>query len=179
MMKQVLAAPTRTVIQIVLVEWSKKSRGGPLATQRNRVPLASALQARGFDASEALWIETQNWSEPDFTRPRRVVRGSQSGEFSLFQLSNLAIAHMENTTRIAGALCLGAPYPRRYIPVRYELQAGQFAKLRWNARTVDSDGLWSYHLIALNIARVVGEVAPDIFTSRPPDYEFESLRMLR
>lgn len=165
----------RTLIQIVSVTWSKRSRGGPLATRRNRVPLALPFECAGFDTSELMWIEERDASEPGFDLSRRTCRPSKGGDF---HLSGLVIRHLQDATAIAGTPRLGTP--TRYVPVRYDLQDGQSARLRWNGRLIDFDnGTWSYELISLNIARITGEVAPDVLTARLPDFSFESLALLR
>lgn len=165
----------RTIIQIVRVTWSKRSRGGPLATRRNSVPVALPFRCAGFDVSESMWIEQQNWDEPSFSASRYTWRSSQSRDF---HFHGLVLRHLADVTIIAGTPRLGAP--ERYAPVRYDLRDGQVARLRWNGRLLDFDmGTWSYELISLNVARITGEVPPDVFTSRPPNFSFQSLARLR
>ena len=173
-MKRQSPSATRTLVQVVRVEWSNASRGGPLATPRNRVPAVLPFEASNFDVSQSVWIEQQDWGEPDFACPRRVVRLSQGGEFSLFYRSNLATSHGEDATRVAGALQVGER--SRHISVRYDLLAGQITRLKWNGR---SGRPWRYYLVTLNVARVEGDVERDIFTARPPNFSFESLARLR
>lgn len=169
------AGTPRTLIQVVSVTWSKRSRGGPLAAVRNRVPLALPFECAGFDTSEPMWIEERDASEPGFELSRRTRRPSKGGDF---HLSGLVLRHLQDATTIMGTPRLGAP--ERCAPLRYDLRAGQSARLRWNGRLLDFDnGTWSYELISFNIARITGEVTPDVLTARLPDFSFESLALLR
>jgi hypothetical protein len=167
----------RTVIQVVSVRWSKRARGGALATARNRVPLALPLDLRGFDASEDIWIERYSWGEPDFACPQRMVLAPKAG---VFHGNRLVLTHAQQQTTVVVKWSSFHGAPRRFSSTRFELGENQWARVRWNERHVDFDfGFWGYSLETFNIARVCGEPAPSLFTATAPTLTFESLAPLR
>ena len=177
-MKPKQAAPQpRTLVQIVRVAWGKDARGGSAAALRSRAPSVFAFDAASFDMSEVVWIEQHGCYPLGPAATSRFTSGSG------FHFQALALRHLGHETSLALAWNWECGAPERHFSARIGLREGEWARLRWNGRDGGTagggDGAWSYQLVTLNVARVRGDFAPDIFTATEPTRTFESLAILR
>ena len=167
------------IIQRITVEWTKLSRGGDAATQRNAVPKAIALpqlacvsgkcfihdvhfrESGGFRCSESL-------SESDIQRRVHLA--------PLF----LDVKRDQVETRFIWSWheC-GAP--ERVSGSMFRLSSGQWGRFICNGRfgaQTESGNEWRYHKTVFNVA--FGESFPgDLFTNTKPTKTESRLAALR
>jgi hypothetical protein len=170
------------ILQDVQIRWTKASRAGERASQRNRVPrvypvpgvspTGSGLQVvhHGIVADEA-----------DGFRPVHevVVEAWPDGRMHRVPGLALRISAIAITGTFAWEFSCGAPErsrePRQVLAVR----PGTWGRATWNGRYTTMQGLdqWKYHERVLNIA-LFEELPADPFAGEPAKL-FESLADLR
>ncbi len=138
--------------QWVRTSWTKRSRGGQAATQRNAAPIAFPLRNTSTPGTHTIWMREEHAFNPEshFT-PEPPSNGN-------------VLPTVDDGLRVhLVASACGMPRRRGPAPVVH-LRHGQW--LRWVIRLVDSrTGEWSYRLDTLNLA--YGPVVADVFLGEP------------
>ena len=165
------------IIQKVKVEWTKASRGGSGAEERNKVPEAFRLpievvQVRDFIFHTVGCLESNAFAcEADF---ETVVAPDRPDTLPLkIQWS----AGVVETRFIWSKNECGAP--RRNSHSLFQLQPGQWGRFICNGRfSKDWDiSEWTYHKTVFNVA-YVSEYDRDLFCHVSPNFEAKRLARL-
>ncbi len=168
------------LVQVIKVEWTKSSRGGQGARDRNSVPSALAIPdvLLGRWTREIL-VNTTHWSEANaFAHPnRRESERLPANKVLRIDPVSIALGDPE--------LAIGLDHETllvRFVPVRREivLMRGDWARVVFNARyaCIDS-GNWWYEQVTVN-AGLFGERPPDsVFVETRPTTVFRHLSRLR
>ena len=144
------------VVQWVRTSWTKRSRGGAAAAQRNAAPAGFVLPCR----VEASFLHKVVMREQDDFAPVS----------SLGPVGDAPVQLREGDGRLRVmprvSPLSGLP-PRRRRPPALRLAPGQWVRWRLNYRFSSAAGMqdWSYWLDTFNIA--YGPVAEDMFLARP------------
>ncbi|MGC4833542.1 hypothetical protein ACLQ3D_03475 [Micromonospora vinacea] len=142
------------VVQWVRTSWTKQSRGGPPAAQRNAAPVALALPAEAAPlVHEVLQDESDEFRPHSTTQLALPVDGVQ-------------LSHVDGRLRVQlDASPWGMPQRHRRPPAVL-LKPGEWVRWQINYRFVGScGGDWSYRLDTLNVAH--GQVSVDRFLGEP------------
>lgn len=152
------------VAQWVRTEWTKKSRGGAEAAQRNAAPAGFALPS-----TRAPLLHTVVMTEEDGFEPRETL------EYRVPRREHVYLVEGDGRllVRLIARSC-GAPM-RRYRPQAVWIQRGEWVRWQINYR-FGGESEWSYRLETLNIA--YGDVRSDVFLGTPHRFvdEREHLR---
>jgi len=151
------------VAQRVRTTWTKRSRGGPLAATRNRVPIAFPLPA-GAQLHEVRVDESTGFE------PRSEVR--PWGE-----LDGVRLRETDDGLLVLVTPSLWASPRRKWQPSPIRLERGEWLRWQINLRfgaTSSRGSEWSYRLETLNLAYG----GPADFTGEP-DRSMIELRDLK
>ncbi len=157
----------KILIQKVIVEWTKKSRGAPLANKRNLIPEIFQIPIESVMLKDNQYIKYELVFDErdDFLKKEKynieVIK-------ELIVEENIRIYKKEN--RIGISYChvpsiSGGPERKHNCSEKqlFELQVGHWRMVRYNGRYADWDtGEWSYHKAVFNIACAC-ETHKDIF----------------
>ncbi len=164
------------VIQHVACVWTKRSRGGEGARQRNSVPTAVDLPE--FKGDLPYLLHTVNFFESGWSKPNHSVKSST--EFSDLHLNDLILIHESDSVTVrfmrdgANAACPN-PYPHKDV---FSLRRGDWGRIVYNGRYVDFDsGAWRYKLTTYNIGNF-DRFSTDVFRLTSPSSQFEELARL-
>lgn len=127
--------------QRVRTTWTKRSRGGPAASVRNRVPIAFALP------SEA-GLHEVNIDESTGFEPRFAVR-------PLAELDDVRLREVDGGLSVLVIPSLWGVPRRAWRPPPVRLAPGEWLRWQVNQRfgsTCSSGIAWSYRLETLNLA---------------------------
>lgn|SRR5579875_1246460 len=141
------------VAQWVSTEWTKKSRGGAEAAQRNAASAGFALPSTRAPLLHTVVMTEDDGFEPRETLEYRVPRR---------EYVHLVEGDGRLLVRLIARSC-GAP-TRRYRPQAVWIQRGEWARWQINYR-FGGESEWSYRLDTLNIA--YGDVSSGIFLGTP------------
>jgi hypothetical protein len=170
------------VIQCLVTVWTKKSRGGPLASQRNATPEALPLTAGLSTAvGECLVHEVRFDESHGFQPEERWMEESQLAKA-------LSHTHLESSVRfqkVAEGLAVGFKWPgdaglpeRRSLKRVFLLKPGEWGRLVYNGRFVVHDiGDWYYEKKVINISNGLS-LEPTLFLSTEPAHSSSMLAEL-
>ncbi|EFL19591.1 hypothetical protein [Streptomyces sp. C] len=147
---------TGTVVQWVRTSWTKRSRGGPAATLRNRAPTAFPLPPRTPPLVHRVLMH-----EADGFRPRSETHEGPPPDVLLQEHDGL-LRVLPTVTPFG--------MPRRWRrPPAVRLAPGEWVRWQINHRFANPcDGDWAYRLDTLNIAH--GPAPSNLFLGPPPHY---------
>ncbi|WP_204300111.1 hypothetical protein [Actinoplanes campanulatus] len=148
------------VVQRVLTEWTKRSRGAPGAVRRNAVPEAFPLppgsvfhQVTAYEQDDFTPVPTVD----DIVPARAGVRLGHSPD------------GLVTVTGVTDVWCQCVMvFPRRPERVVLELPPGTWGRWRLNFRLWEEDSDWRYQKWVLNIANLPGPAPTDLFLAEPP-----------
>lgn len=146
------------VVQHVQMWWTKQSRGGPAAVQRNRVPAAYPLTGEHLAA-----VHLVVHHESAGFDPRAETRGFTSdGQGKRLRYAEVALDRDGDQLRVSlQPSAFGMPRRHRRPPAA-RLAAGQWLRWQINYRFVTvNGGEWHYRLDTFNVA--FGIKAADLF----------------
>jgi hypothetical protein len=142
--------PDPALIQIIRTVWTKTSRGGVLASQRNAVPNALPFAASfSHNQPQDIWVQRVRFSETNgFTEP---TSGDSSfvdeisilleGVLVLRTGSSLSVSLDLDPAHFTGAPArTGRLYGRR--PPSFSLLPGEWGRVSYNARHIEDEGWW-------------------------------------
>lgn len=161
----------KVVVQEIKVTWSKDSRGGSRAMQRNNIALTLALPL--FKVSNPYWfvLEHQiNFDEiNEFTNPRESV--SSYKICATFHHRHLDVIFEEKQAQVVWAheVLGGAVYVPIGKPI-FALQVGEWGQVMYNYRNAHN----GYEKRILNLG-LFDQVSPDTFTNHSPAYTFHKI----
>jgi hypothetical protein len=141
------------VAQWVRTEWTKKSRGGAEAAQRNAAPAGFPLPVTRPPLVHTVVMTEENGFQPQETLEHRIPRREY---VHLIEADGRLLARPI-------ARHLGAP-ERRYRPQAVWIPRGEWVRWQINYR-FGGESEWRYSLDTLNIA--YGDVSSDIFLGTP------------
>lgn len=172
------------LIQRIECHWSKASRGGPEAAQRNAVPEAvkvpvqalrktppGLLVEHGVDYSERRGFDapSERITEEPFGRLKIgcvLIEPDSEGAWVVF----------EYDTGRAGA-------PFRYSPpggrpaTRFTLGPGQWGRVRYNGRFSHEEGGWTYGKFVFNVG-MFPALSADVFLHSEPAHTVDQTALL-
>lgn len=159
-----LNLPDRTILQLLLTVWTKSSRGGQLASQRNGTPEGWTVPSSMIDLKAPAAVQV-TFNEPTFTpivtqvEPRRLPWHSIP-------------FHLE---RDGQAVTISHANSR----FRCELVPQTWARLVWNERHTGYDtGNWWYSKAVLNVGFEL-TLDTEVFRTSVPTFEHRELKYLR
>ena len=171
-------------VQTIHVNWTKNSRGGDLATLRNRIPRAFPLRIPA-DFPDLVW-HTIKFAETDrFENPHTesVVSDSSDDQFGC---SNISIDHSDDSAVLTYRYRDGAP-PRQFydktgtsVSPSHAIEIGinQWAAIEYNGRHTTRDGMWWYEHVIVNVA-VAATLDHRAFLANTPIERYTQLASLR
>lgn len=144
------------IVQWVHTSWTKRSRGGAMASRRNSTPVGFRLPA-----VQAPFVHEVSMAEQDGFQPRPETheRLGRAREAALI-LRETDLLRVQLTVTPFGM-------PRRWRrPPAVRLRYGEWLRWQINYRFAGTgDGEWTYRLETLNVA--YGLVPADIFLGAP------------
>ncbi len=155
-------------VQVVLVRWTKKSRGAPAAAFRNSLPEAAVFPttAEHRPDSRLLWHDVVFAEEQDF-RPREAFR-SYAAHHKNYNALEIVVGETGAEFILKGRQRLAVP-PRTYARAVFN-----FAEIKpW-----DHDLLKIYHKVSVNLIVDI-KPTPEMFVERAPDIQLRALVNLR
>lgn len=171
-------------VQTITTTWTKKARGGPLATLRNRVPKRFALQL--LEGSSSLIWHAIRFSEDNrFQIPSAETVSESCGDNS-FGCRNVEVTFTETSATLLYRYQTGAPaiqfFDSHGTPVPPEhginIHSGRWASVEYNARYTDLySGNWWYEHVTVNVA-VGPSISDNIFLANEPVGRFAQLARL-
>jgi hypothetical protein len=178
-----------TVVQALLISWSKASRGGDPARKRNATPEAIPLPAESASGQgPSLLIHRAVFSEPDFSATGQAVEVRPG--FTAFRFDCVEILPVEQGLQVAYQYHHGAGAPRRLmhevtsnlVPLRKEaflLRPGEWGRVAYNGRFSDvDDGSWWCERRVVNVG-LLEDPPPDVFVRSSPSQVYSQLAKLR
>ncbi len=168
------------LVQMIKVEWSKSSRGGQGARNRNSVPSALTIpdDLLGRWRGEIL-VDSSYWNEAnDFARPNR-RESERLPPDKVLRIGSVSIAlRAEGSDVVRGPETLAI----RFIPLSREIFMcrREWARVVFNSRfsCIDS-GNWWYEQVIVNAGLFDGRPASSVFVESRPAWEFRRLTRLR
>ncbi|RYX84548.1 hypothetical protein EON83_09360 [bacterium] len=169
-------------VQIIHTTWTKKSRGAPLSTPRNAVPLALRLEdfpddflvVHRFDYSESADFQTPTPKHQKFEFTDDL--NFKYGSFTLCWEGQTATTKFHPLDYSVGAPGIKSPDPRIG---HFAIEANQWIRLRWQGRFSDFDeGSWWYEHTCINVAHFTITPQPHIFLQTEPARQFTHLPQL-
>jgi hypothetical protein len=161
------------IIQKIQTGWSKKSRGGKMATERNAVPEALAIPMEklkdpidGLIEHSISYYEWQGFSSPQHSSLTQ--EAAEKVRFDCLVIEPLG-AELKVIFEYDGKY---AGMPVRYTPpggkpsTRMHLQPGQWGRVLYNGRFAVEEGWW-YDKKVFNIG-LFEKLEEDLFTSSQP-----------
>jgi hypothetical protein len=162
------------LIQNIHTSWSKKSRGGKLAIERNAVPDALAIpvgqlkkSVKGLIEHSASYYESHGFSSPHHASLTQESAGR-------LRLHGLVIEPVGAQLKVTLEYDSGrAGMPLRYAPLggipstRMHLQSGQWGRVLYNGRFTHDEADWWYEKQVFNIG-LVEKLKEDIFIATQP-----------
>ncbi len=174
---------TSLCVQIIHTYWTKKSRGGELATPRNAVPLAFPPEDL---QSGYLTVQTMSYGERDAFQTPLINRKKLEldsnlhfkwGSFAIHWDGQLATTEFHHSGWEAPVIKSPNPQIGHFI-----VGSGEWVRLRWQSRFSDAwDGQsnWWYEHTCINVARFDGNENPNVFLQSEPIRQFVHLPHLR
>lgn len=182
------------VIQSICISWTKKARGGVLATARNKVPRVfqipllpdTHIAQQSYILHHLLWSETN-----DFTKPVRdqvdvnVIQGPIKQQcIGIYPTDHTLKIGFEGPYLLESEQkiffeyrCLGAPM--RTVPlVIFELAKEEWGQIQYNGRhSPGYQSTWTYEKWIFNIG-FFSEFSGAKFIENPPQHNYSSLMEL-
>ncbi|GGN75141.1 hypothetical protein GCM10010112_46090 [Actinoplanes lobatus] len=148
------------VVQRVLTEWTKRSRGAPGAVRRNAVPEAFPLPPA------VVFHQVTAYEKDDFTPASTAddIIPVRSG----IRLSHSPDGHLTVTSATDVWCRCVMVFPRRPERVVLDLPPGTWGRWRLNFRLWEEDSDWRYQKWVLNIADLPGPAPTGLFLATPP-----------
>lgn len=171
-------------VQTITTTWTKKARGGPLATLRNRVPKQFVLQLLG-ESSPLTWHVIRFSEDNEFRMPSAETV-SESCDDSSFGCHNIEVTFTETSATLLYRYQTGAPaiqfFDRHGTPVppehRINIPSHRWASVEYNARYTDLySGNWWYEHVTVNVA-VGPSISDNVFLANKPIERFTQLTRL-
>ena len=161
------------IIQHIVTEWSKASRGGDAAGRRNRTP--STIKLPSIPAGVDVAVHRVDY--------RAVNEFAAAAKLSTddrlpISVGCLRIKSLGDCLLISfrySYTCGGAP-ERGWIRKDIRLLPGQWSQVEYNGRFRYSSGEWYYKHTVINIA-IVDVAAPKIFTHTRPHLRFSAMAL--
>lgn len=161
------------VVQRVLTEWTKRSRGAPGAVRRNAVAEAFPLpSARG---AGDLWVHQVTAREQDDFAVRETAGAGAAGVWVEVMGTEAVV------TGLAGAWCQCCTvFPPRPERVVLRLAPGQWGRWRVNFRFWDGfeGSEWRYQKWVVNVGHLRRPPAAELFRATGPDVVADDLVQL-
>ncbi len=157
------------VVQIITVEWTKKSRGAPQSATRNSIP--ESLPIIGYSPADNA-IQTITFTEfNSFKSPRNIWRNDLND--SQFREHGLSF---EKDGADLNLGYWGSPFrvSRQSVKILGTLKHNSYFRICTNGRIAWED-TWAYRKAVYNIAYTKHIPASDLFTKREPKEEINEL----
>lgn len=156
--------------QSIVTEWTKASRGAPLATLRNSVPDAwpvDPFPPLSLDDKVLLLTDDIEFHENNAFRNPNTKRDLTQPTKPLIESPGVDLLYRDETLQVRFHYTFSLGAPPRHTPENktlFTLQAGQWGQLVFNARYGGT--LWIYRKWAVNIALMDDGTKPP-FESEP------------
>jgi len=172
------------IVQRIVTQWTKASRGAAGARRRNAVPEAFELtvvvkpaeaicyhhmvtccESRNFDPQHTVF-----WSEAVTPLPPHM--GTRCG---------LRLSYVDQSLEVeaTGGMSPWLINPKSQLRNSFRLRQGQQGRARWNYRLVGADtGNWYYEKTVFNIAFIT-DLARDCFVRQQPHFFVDRMALLR
>ena len=145
-------------VQIISADWGKGGRHGCLATLRSRIPFALPTSPRAVGRTPATclveriaFVERDDFQVPH-RQPLAEVRIRMLGGPFYPVDENVLVRIADDLLHIDLPWFNGAPLRRQRIDLFTLATGNSWGRVRYNYRSSDSDGNWSYRQRAINIA---------------------------
>jgi hypothetical protein len=164
------------VIQRLMTDWTKRSRGGSEATARNAVPQALILPAYVGKSEavihEARFLETDAFRCRDELTEIELNVSWQIGAMTLCRQHDSIVVQFAYRMDTAGA-------PERWSRNAFALRPGKWGRLLYNGRfSGRSEGEWWYRQDVFNIA-CTDLMDRRVFIDTTPNYTVSEMARLR
>lgn len=156
------------LVQCIVTEWTKASRGAPRAAKRNAVPEALPFATTGFDdkfftvvQQLVKYIEYNNFEESiEYSTPEiEIVNHVKSVLYSVVEDELSISIHKVDPPNLTGK--------SRKL---FSLSNDQWGKVIYNGRSTHCDGEWKYEKVVVNIGSFMHPPPEDVFISSAPTY---------
>lgn len=163
------------VVQRVLTEWTKQSRGAPGAVRRNAV--AEAFPLRPAGNAEVLLHRVVAREETGFAVQQRTPESYDLPQTGPLILDGPAGVRLEKSngqlvvTGVTDVWCqCFTVFPPRSTGTVLRLEVGQWGRWRLNFRLWEDDGRseWMYQKWVVNVAYLPGPPPADLFRTTAP-----------
>ncbi len=171
-------------VQTIHINWTKNSRGGELATLRNRVPRAFPLHIPD-DFPTLVWHTLKFAENNRFEAPHTEAIDTESSD-DRFGCSNISIDLTNDSAVLTYRYRDGAP-PRQFfdktganVSPSHSITVGmnQWATIEYNGRHSTRDGMWWYEHVIVNVA-VATSLDHRAFLANMPIERYTQLASLR
>lgn len=164
------------VLQRLMTEWTKRSRGGSGAAVRNAVPqslLLPPLAVKGDTVvHEARFLENDSFRCRDELKEVDLGVSWQLGAMTLFRQCDQVVVKFAYMMATTGA-------PERLSHEAFTLQPGEWGRLLYNGRFSSwDDGEWWYRKDVFNVA-YAESLDRRIFLDTTPNYTVSEMARLR
>jgi hypothetical protein len=172
------------IIQRISINWSKKSRGGSLASERNAVPEALAIPVENLKKPIDGLIEhdVSYYERHGFSMPWRSELTQESA--GRLRLGCLVIEPIGSGLQVTFEYDSGcAGMPPRHAPLggipstRMQLQPGQWGRMLYNGRFTHGESDWWYEKWVFNIG-LFEKLEEDVFVAKQPAQVISQMAML-
>jgi hypothetical protein len=163
-----------TVIQVINVEWTKKSRGAPGSVKRNSLPEEMLVMSKENHWSDnSILINKYFFSEFEhFKNPKTIVKIFHSKDYSSPPFSVIIEAGYAK-------LVYRKKIDYHIKEVTLEIQKNQWKRVRYNYMYSDFDtGEWNYVKEVVNVA-FIEHFSSNIFISVKPSEEYADIKIYR
>ena len=171
-------------VQTIHIHWTKNSRGGELATLRNRVPRKFPLRIPP-DFPTLVWHTLRFAENNRFETPHSEAIETDCSD-DQFGCSNISIERGDDSAVLAYRYRDGAP-PRQFydktgtnVSPSHSIVVGmnQWATIEYNGRHSTRDGMWWYEHVIVNVA-VTKTLDHRAFLATTPIERYTQLALLR
>ncbi|GAA3342391.1 hypothetical protein GCM10020358_37210 [Amorphoplanes nipponensis] len=162
------------VVQRVVTEWTKRSRGAPGAVRRNAVPEACPVppaDGAGVLVHQVFARERDGFAGRE-TRSGHTLPAS--GSLPLDGVAGVRLERADGRLQVTGVTGVWCQcftvFPRRPDRTVLVLLPGRWGRWRLNFRLWEDDGHgeWRYQKWVVNVAHLAGPAPAELFQASPP-----------
>ena len=163
------------IVQLIDVEWTKKSRGMPAAKMRNAIPETFPFVANNLD-DDAVYLQNVNYYEYDAFKAPRIKDTIKINEF---QQRQNQLSFINNGLDIY-VLSFGLPFRKEDGKAK---NIGSLSNNSWlriiGYSRVSGEDTWYYHKYVFNIFRGNAVMFDEVLNSQKPKVIFKYESNLR
>lgn len=171
--------PPVLVIQQIIVEWDKSSRGGAEAERRNALPEAAKVPFQQYQAADVTFLQ-QTLAFPayrNYTPPSEEIMLRPM--FNPVSLGGVTIIWNEEQVKAKFRWSHGCGAPDRgWMAKTLSLAVNEWGQIVYNGRLSDcDDGQWYYHKTVVNVG-LFAPASNNVFTRSEPNQRYSAMAHL-